>query len=56
MKTLKLGDSIIRVEDKKVNGYIKMGYEYVPKSTWKETRKESKEKENDNPKRKSKKK
>lgn len=42
MKTMKKGDAIVRIKDKDCNAHLKMGYEYIPKSEWKKTRKEVK--------------
>lgn len=43
MKTMKKGDTIVRIKDKNCNTHLKMGYEYIPKSEWKKIRKEVKE-------------
>lgn len=42
MKTMKKGDTIVRVKDKESITHLKMGYEYIPKSEWKKERKELK--------------
>jgi hypothetical protein len=36
MKTMKLGDTLIRVGDKDAESYRAKGYKYCPKKEWKE--------------------
>ena len=36
MKTMKLGDTIKRVKDKEATEMVKTGWNYIPKSEWKE--------------------
>jgi len=36
MKTMKKGDDIVRVDEKKQFDFLKRGYEYVAKKLWKE--------------------
>lgn len=35
MKTMKLGDSIIRVSEEQTNVKLKLGYSFCPKELWK---------------------
>ena len=36
MKTIRKGDQILRVKDEEAEKKVNNGYEYIPKSVWKE--------------------
>jgi hypothetical protein len=38
MKTMKIGDSVIRVKEDLVDSHVSAGYKFVPKSEWKKLR------------------
>ena len=38
MKTMKRGDDIVRIRETQVEAYLQQGYQFCPKSEWKELR------------------
>ena len=48
MKTMRNGDSVIRVKEKEVDAKLAAGYKYCPKKAWKDINSTAKREKKDN--------